>query len=76
MDELKRGRETLSKADQNVVGNYCCMGACKEPIVAAHLFLGQVGTVHGHDGTPLALNEAVGSLLMGGSGDNRGVLRP
>ena len=51
------------------------MGACEKPVVAANLFFGEVGAGHGHDCTPLAFDEAVISLLVGGSGDDRGVLR-
>ena len=74
MDELEGGSEASAKATGNVVGHSYSVGTREESVVAAHLFLGQVGSVHGHDGTPLAFDETIGALLMGGSGDDRGVL--
>ena len=76
MDKLKRGRETSAKAVWNVVGHSCCMCACEEPIVAAHLFFSQVGTGHGNASAPLALDKAIGALLMGWICNDWGVLRP
>ena len=58
-----------------MIGHACRVGACEEPVVAADLFFGEVGAGHGDDGAPLAFDEAVGALLVSGSGDDRGVLR-
>ena len=75
MNEFERGCESLSKAARDVVDNLDCVTDGPEPKVSAHLFLGEVGSVHFNGGAPCSFHDTVHALFLGGSGnDGRFVL--